>query len=184
MCSSETLWSYMFSSAWWSSQGCSVNLVCGLSERSSCCNFTCCGEDASCCESDWWFIKQVCMGLSGPLPFACSCRLLSCHNQGLLVGQPPPERTAAVGRETVPGGSWERAAHERRSKSAGEASPCAWMGAAEPSPTPSSRPLQRAGVGPWVCMSAWYLRRSAQGSGHVLPADPSWQAGMQYSWLL
>lgn len=53
----------------------------------------------------WWLITQVRMGLSGSLPFACSCWLLSCHKWGLPVGQLPPEHTAAVGHEAVLGGS-------------------------------------------------------------------------------
>lgn len=51
----------------------------------------------------WWFITQVRMGSSGPLCLLLPAPFLP--QAGFAVGQLPPEHTAAVGHETVLGGS-------------------------------------------------------------------------------
>lgn len=118
----------MFSPALWSSQGCSSNLICGLGECSSCWNFTCYRQDASCCDHlvvyktglyGFVWVSPLCLLL--PAPFVPPAGFAS---------------EAANSRAYCCRGIWDSPVwhlgmNHSWSKSTGEVSPCTWTGVPE-----------------------------------------------------
>lgn len=117
------------------------------------------------------FIKQICLGLSGFLPFTCSCQLTSCHKQ-VYQWSRDLQSTALLSH---PRQSWvvrgSKLFMKLRTRALGRPVPAHGWGQPGRAPRPPLQALQRTGTGPWVHVSLWYLRHFAHGSGHVLPAD-------------
>lgn len=135
---SETLRSYMFSSAQRSSQGRSVNPECVLSECSLCCNFTCWREDASCRESDCLVVYNT-----GPYGFVWASLPAPAGSflatSGVCSGAATSRTHRCRWTRDSPGRQWDRAAHEPQSRSTREASPCLWMRQLSQAPRPPAR---------------------------------------------
>lgn len=164
-------WCYMLSLAQWSSQGCFVNLICGLGKCSSCCNFTCCREYASYRESDGLVVYET--DMCGFVWMSSLYLLLPAFLTASGVCQWDSGLQSTMLLQTWDSHRWHLGAN------------CSWTSEQECWGSQHKhswakpyavlfRPLQRAGMGLWACSSVWYLRHFSWGSSCVLPADPGW----------
>lgn len=104
----------MFSPALWSCQRCASNLICGLGECSSCCNFTCCRQDASCCDCSVVYKTGLCgfVWVSPPCMFLPSPFV---PQAGFASGAATSRTHCCCGTRDSPG--WHLGVNRSRSKS-------------------------------------------------------------------